>query len=117
MKLALFNVTIPTRPREIANLLIEERYASSIAEWEHKAFLFSVEKKLLVIPARMNFADNKFNGALVFTVTKNSIALGAMIDHLGPKDNFNERSVERSVWIENYLYTKSSCLLKINKIN
>lgn len=51
----------------------------------------------------MKFADNKFNGALVFTVTKNSIALGAMIDHLGPKDNFNERSVERSLWIENYL--------------
>jgi hypothetical protein len=65
----------------------------------------------------MNFAENKFNGALAFTITKNSISLGSMIDHLGPNDDFNERSVERSLWIRSFLFTKSLCLLKINQLN
>lgn len=39
-----------------------------------------------------------------------------IIDHLGPKGNYNEAAVERSFDIGIFLYTKSQCLLKISNI-
>lgn len=36
---------------------------------------------------------------------------------INPTDNFYDRNVERSLYIEEFLYTKSRCLLRINKIS
>lgn len=68
----------------------------------------------------MNSPEIKFNGALAIYISKKEklITPRAGIDHLlSPSDNFNERSVERSLYIEDHLYTKSKCLIRINILN
>lgn len=62
--------------------------------------MFDADKELLVIPANMNVAGVKFNGALAFYITKTKIVLRSIIDHLlKPTDNFWQRNVERSLYI------------------
>ncbi len=59
-----------------------------------------------------------FNGAFAFYIAKYEITLVSTIDHLlNPTDNFESRKVERSLWINDLLYTKSKCLLRINEIS
>jgi len=71
----------------------------------------------MVIPGTMDFQGTKFNGAFAFYVSPTEITLKAAIDHLsGPSDDFYKRGVERSLYIEELLYTKSKCLIKINQL-
>ncbi len=101
MKISIFDVSDVKNPKITANFEVQEKYANSIAEFEHKAFLFSAGKNLLVIPGNMNDDGTKFNGALAFYITKNEITLRSIIDHvINPSDNFYQRSVERSPYIE-----------------
>jgi hypothetical protein len=64
---------------------------------------------------------NSFNGALVFHVKRDatgaSIQLRAIVNHLlTSSDEFYRRNVERSLYIENMLYTKSQCLLRVHNL-
>jgi hypothetical protein len=40
-------------------------------------------------------------------MTKTKIELKIIIDHISPNDDYNERTVERSLWIDDFLYTKN----------
>jgi hypothetical protein len=54
----------------------------------------------MVIPGSMNSGAASFNGAFIFKITKNSINLSNVVDHLlAPSDNFWQRGVERSLYI------------------
>ena len=117
LKISLFDVTDVYNPKEITNYISEERYSSSTALYEHKAFLFSREKNLLVIPAyNYDYSDTSknYNGAFVFDISKDKIKLRGIIDHSKFSDRFSQ--VERSLYIEELLYTKSLKVLRINKI-
>ena len=120
LKISLFDVSDVENPKEIAKYVTESRYASSSALYEHKAFLFSKEKNLLVIPAyNYNYQDQteNYNGAFVFDISKDKIELQGLIDHSeGKIERYWQPYVERSLYIEELLYTKSSGLLRINKI-
>lgn len=114
LKISLFDISDFSNPKEIAKWVSDERYVDSTALYEHKAFLFSKEKELLVIPAsgqvwEGRHSDN-YSGAMVFGITKDDIHLRDLIDH------GEWQSVERSLYIDNLLYTKSPNLLKINKL-
>jgi len=50
LKLALFDVTDPNNPAEIANYTFAGNYSSSEALYDPHAFLFNAQKQLLVIP-------------------------------------------------------------------
>lgn len=123
LKISLFDVTDIENPKEVAKYVSEDKYASSTVEWEHKAFLFSKEKSLLVMPIYSYSYDyfggkenaEDMNGALVFKIDKSSIILRGLIDHSG--DNKYGPSVERSLYIEDMLYTKSPYLLRINELS
>lgn len=123
IKISLFDVTDVANPKEVANFVTDERYAQTTAEYEHKAFLFSKEKNLLVIPAYYyDYQDqsNNYNGALVFNITKNNITLKGLIDHSTENNNnywYYSPGVERSLYINDLLYTKSQSLIRINKIS
>jgi len=121
LKVSLFDVSDIAHPKEIAKYVSTDRYAQSSALWEHRAFLFSKEKNLLVIPAyNYDWQDknNNFNGALVFNITKSGIALRGLIDHSQTTDQYYySPAVERSLYIENELYTKSPHLLRINALS
>ena len=125
LKISLFDVSDFNNPKEIAKYVSDERYTDSTAMYEHKAFLFSREKELLVIPVySYGWIDDRgrnhddYNGALVFRITRDEIELRDLINHAegwvggrayGPQ-------VERSLYIEDLLYTKSPYLLKINDL-
>ncbi|MEK6816359.1 MAG: beta-propeller domain-containing protein, partial [Nanoarchaeota archaeon] len=121
LKISLFDVTDVANPKEVAKYVSEEDYAQSTAEYEHKAFLFSKEKSLLVIPVySYDYKDKgkSYNGALVFDINREAIKVKGLIDHSkASQSQWYSPSVERSLYIEELLYTKSPSLLRINKID
>jgi inhibitor of cysteine peptidase len=120
LKISLFDVSDVENPKEVAKYVTESRYAGSTALYEHKAFLFSKEKELLVIPAySYNYqgSTENYNGAFVFRINKDKIELRGLIDHSsGTDQRWYSPSVERRLYIEEQLYTKSPGLLRINEI-
>ncbi len=122
LKISLFDVSDPEDPQEIVNFVTEERYAQSNALYEHKAFLFSKEKELLVIPAYSHSyddSDQSYNGAFVFKINEEEIELRGLIDHsmAVPDRYWYSPTVERSLYIEDLLYTKSPSLIRINDLD
>jgi hypothetical protein len=53
----------------------------------------------------------------VFKVTKSEITMRGIIDHNQGSQQSYGPLVERSLWIENLLYTKSPNLLRVNQIS
>ena len=120
-----------------------DKGGNSIALNDHKAFLFSKEKNLLVIPVSVQQEDileiqgsiikkldekmeimppmkNKyFNGAMVFYVDKKGFMLKGKVDHSDSDNNYgySPDSVKRSLYIENILYTLSNKYLKMNGLS
>lgn len=116
LKISLFDVSDVAHPKEVAKFVTKENYAQSTAEFEHKAFLFDKDKELLVIPAYNNDRDGQgYNGAMVFKINKDAIELRGIVDHRS-SDSYYGPAVERSLYIEELLYTKSPGLLRINTI-
>jgi uncharacterized secreted protein with C-terminal beta-propeller domain len=121
LKISLFDVSDVKNPKEIAKFEAQGKYSSSTAEYEHRAFLFSKDKNLLVIPASSYDyqTEEGYNGAMVFDIRKDEIQFRGIIDHTrGYSGNRYYRSlVERSLYIEDMLYTKSPNLLRINALD
>lgn len=137
IKLSLFDVSDISNPKEIDKYVLGDRNSNSIAINEHKAFLFSREKNLLVIPVNMQneiiwdiveeeeslsimpSAKRKyFNGAAVFNINKKGFELKGMIDHSDGSNQYNyQTSVNRSLYIEEVLYTLSQQYLKMNELS
>ncbi len=122
LKISLFDVTDVANPKEVARFVTEDDYAQSTAEWEHKAFLFDKDKELLVIPAYSYDYDYKtggrqnYNGAMVFHIARDDITLRGIVDHSNGNQNYGPL-VERSLFINDLLYTKSMNLLRINSLD
>lgn len=120
LKISLFDVSDVSRPREVAKWVSEEEQVQSQAEWEHKAFLFDREKELLVIPASSydwERSTGQYNGAMVFRITRDDIELRGIVDHGTGSQQWYGPQTERSLYIEELLYTKSRGLLRINRIS
>jgi inhibitor of cysteine peptidase len=125
LKISLFDVTNPEKPRELAKWVADEQYSQSAAEYEHKAFLFDKEKELLVIPAYSYDYDYRsgsrqnYNGAMVFRITADDIEMRGIIDHSSGtgEQYYYGPSVERSLWIDDLLYTKSPNLIRVNELD
>jgi inhibitor of cysteine peptidase len=122
IKISLFDVSDFENPVEKANWVAENSYSSTTAEWEHKAFLFSRENNLLVLPGyswsgwREPQSEEEYNGALVFNIDTNDIELRGVIDHAQGERRYGAL-VERSLYIDDLLYTKSPYLLRVNAID
>lgn len=125
LKISLFNVEDVENPEEIAKFVTDEKYASSTALWEHKAFLFNRERNLMVIPAYSQsyhwedkYDDTEsYNGAFVFKITSDEIALRGLVDHSKYAEHSWAAAVERSLFIEDMLYTKSTNMIRINSLD
>ncbi len=141
IKLALFDVSDVANPKELAKYNIGDRGTDSEALHEHKAFLFSKEKNLLVLPitlaeinrdkpqeveelAQWAYGEYTFQGAYVFGLTKeNGFKLKGRISHIDEEEYLKAGSypyfsnpVRRSLYIDNYLYTISDGFVKANKL-
>ncbi len=126
MKLSLFDVTDVENPKEISKYIIGGRGTSSEALNDHKAFLFSKQKNLLVIPATI-YDDYKYgwNGAYVFSLDlNNGFQLKGKVTHENESINKSEyyypewqATVRRSLYMENTLYTVSQKMIKANSLD
>ncbi len=141
VKLALFDVSDPTKPKEISKFNIGSRGTESPALYDHRAFLFDKEKNLLVIPVSVSqidsekypngvpantYGDHVFQGAYVFTLTpEKGFELRGKITHVEDpsvleKDGYYwgnyGTDVKRSMYIDNVLYTMSDKFLQMNDL-
>ncbi len=145
LKLSLFDVRDVNNLKEIDKYEIGDAYTSSEALNNHKAFLFSKPKNLLVIPVTFTrfIADNlpRFGGneeladispiysAMVFNVDTSGFKLKGKVVHTLPKNiksdpGFNQdmyytrpTQINRSLYIDNNLYTLSNQYVQINKLS
>ena len=139
VKLSLFDVSDIANPREVAKYEIGDRGSDSNALYDHKAFLFSKERNLLVIPVleakidpskyaggqmpQWQYGDYVFQGAYVFTITADSIGLRGKVTHATEEEllksgeyYWSAAQVSRSLYMDNVLYTVSDRYVKANDL-
>ncbi len=146
LKISLFDVSDVANPKEAAKYVVDDPSSNSIALNDPKAFLFSREKNLLVIPVSSRdqrivplpvepfFSPEEsvqprsvlpppkyFNGAYVFSITKNAIELKGKISHESarntPYSYYYGEGVRRSMYIKDALYTVSTTAVKANRLS
>lgn len=138
MKLALFDVSDVTNPIEMYKTTIGDRGTDSEALHNHKAFLFSKDKNLLVIPVLLaeiknketaspqSYGDYVFQGAYVYKLTlEGGFELKGRVTHYDTNESFEKSgyyfygnsNVQRSLYIDNILYTISSRKIMLNSLN
>lgn len=130
LKLSLFNVADVADPKEVDTYILGDSGSDSLALHDHKAFLFSREKNLLVIPVSVRESfDNRwgrltFNGAAVFKVDTGGFELRGKLDHsdggLYAEDeywrgySYYDSSVKRNLYINDVLYSFSGVYMKMH---
>ncbi|MBW6441222.1 beta-propeller domain-containing protein [Patescibacteria group bacterium] len=137
VKLSLFDVSDVSNPIEIDKYVMGDRDSNSIAINEHKAFLFSKDKNLLVIPVsdQGNLIEIRegnaieenmkimppmikyFNGIAVFNISKKGFELKGKIDHSNENSSYSWNNVSRGLYIDDVLYSLSNQYLKANRID
>lgn len=146
MKMALFDVTDVSNPKEISSVVIGDSRTTSSILTNHKALLFSKEKNILAIPINNyskdfevtyttdnissiissyeNKKDYISEGYIVYDITlENGIKQKGIINHdtdtAAKSDwyyNYNT-SLLRGLYINDNLYTVSESTLKVNKLS
>ncbi|MEK6873743.1 MAG: beta-propeller domain-containing protein [Nanoarchaeota archaeon] len=135
LKIALFDVSDVENPKEVAKYEVDKKWSDSNALYDHKAFLFDREKELLVIPISYSEETGKeenqfgrvypiyryWQGAYVFNIDLDGIELRGKIDH---KENesgqgyyYSESAVQRSLYMDDVLYTISRRFIKANDLD
>jgi uncharacterized secreted protein with C-terminal beta-propeller domain len=141
IKIALFDVSNVNKPKEISNYVIGDRGTDSPALHDHKAFLFSKDKNLLVIPVllaeidyekypeelpKWTHGDYVWQGAYVFHIDhETGLKLRGRVSHDEGNEDFlksgryyfgGDSSIKRSLYIDDTLYTVSDVLVKMNDL-
>jgi uncharacterized secreted protein with C-terminal beta-propeller domain len=139
VKISLFDVTDVSKPKEVAKYEIGDRGTDSPVLRDHKALLFDRERHLLVIPVLVAeideekypngvppyaYGDFVWQGAYIFTITESNITLRGRVTHIEDDQEFlksgyyfsSEYSVERALYIDDFLYTISQKMVKINEL-
>jgi len=140
VKISLFDVSDVRNPVEISKLEIGDRGTESPVLWDHKAFLFDKSRNLLVMPISVAEVDQSkysggvpanaygetvWQGAYVFNISvDNGLQVKGRITHIEePTDleqgyyyYYSPFSVERSLYINNILYTISEAKIRMNDL-
>jgi uncharacterized secreted protein with C-terminal beta-propeller domain len=146
LKLAIFDVSDVTKPKEMFKEIIGDRGTDSPLLYDHKALLFSREKNLLAFPvtrldlpkAKGNaevkperdavtaYGEFAFQGAYVYNIDLvKGFQLKGTITHL-PEEAITQASyygydnnqvVERILYIDNTLYTLSQSEIRANRLD
>jgi len=140
VKISLFDVSDVAVPKEIAKYEIGDRGTDSPILNDHKAFLFDKDKNLLVIPVTVAeidpakypggvptsmYGDFVWDGAYVFHISfEHGLEFRGGITHLADNSDLTKTgyyyhsaySIERSLYIDNVLYTISELKIKMNSL-
>jgi len=140
VKMSLFDVTDVSNPQEISKLEIGDRGTDSPVLWDHKAFLFDRSRNLLVMPVLVAEVDQSeypegvpswaygepvYQGAYVFDISiDNGLQFRGRITHVenitDPEQGYyyyySPFAVERSLYIDDVLYTISDAKIMMNNL-
>jgi inhibitor of cysteine peptidase len=140
MKVALFDVTDVSNPKELFVEIIGDRGTESELLHNHRALLFSREKELLAFPVTVmevkdqansfedraiQYGEFTFQGAYVYRLNpEQGFQLRGKISHLTKEDyakagNYwygSESNVERIIYIGDHLYTLSQGKIMVHTI-
>jgi uncharacterized secreted protein with C-terminal beta-propeller domain len=141
VKVALFDVSDVEHPKEISKYVIGDRGTDSEALHDHKAFLFSRERNLMVIPVLLaevqednyperswgpRYGEYVWQGAYVFRIdTHNGIQFRGGISHASDTDDYEKTgryymgskyAIKRSLYMDSTLYTISDGMVKMNDL-
>jgi len=144
LKIALFDVSDFEHPIEVDKIIIGDRGTDSPALYDHKAFLFSKEKELLVIPVALyeineetknkydefpgpDYGEFTFQGAYVLKLNLDGFEYKGRITHVDENEKQTDENwwywgeassyISRSLYIENTLYTISNKMVKLNALD
>jgi inhibitor of cysteine peptidase len=139
VKLALFDVSDVENPVELHKVVIGDRGTDSEILRDHKAFLFDRERELLVIPILLaelkgdpselpdwSYGEYVYQGAYVYSLNlEDGFDLRGRITHYDDDEAFEKSgyyfsgnyNIERSLYIEDVLYTLSQHRLKLNDLS
>ncbi len=125
MKLSLFDITDVANPKEVSKYMIGERGTDSDALRDHKAFLFSKSKNLLIVPVRVSEGGkwNAWQGAYVFNLDlDNGFVLKGKITHrvnVSGEEKYQidyNAQIKRSLYMDDVVYTISNKMIKMNSL-
>jgi uncharacterized secreted protein with C-terminal beta-propeller domain len=139
VKISLFDVSDISNPVEIDKYEIGDRGTESPVLDDHKALLFDKTRNLLVIPVLVAEIDPNdyegevpewvhgefvWQGACVFDISPDGIEYRGGITHLEDDTDllksgywfYSDYAVERSLYIDDVLYTISSMKIKMNNL-
>lgn len=127
MKMALFDVSNPSNPKELYSVDIGEKGTYSEILNNHKALLFSKEKNIIAFPISIREEEGEYNskltfqGAIVYGLDLNEgFTLKGTIAHMQIEDEYTDynytKEVERIIYIRDSLYTLSEGLVKSTNI-
>lgn len=131
VKVSLFNISDFSNPKEVDKYEIGIAGTDSPVLYDHKAFLYSASKSIMVIPVteitektpagQYNYINKIWTGAYVFKVSDKGFELIGKVKHSSSETQyyywFNDASVKRSLYLDNYLYTISNKYVKVNDLN
>jgi uncharacterized secreted protein with C-terminal beta-propeller domain len=137
VKMAIFDVSDVENPKEMFKVVIGDRGTDSPVLTDHRAFLFDREKGLLVLPITLaeikgqrtsptQYGEFVFQGAYVYDVNLNDgFTLRGRVTQYEDNDAFmksgyyfnGDRSITRSLYIDNVLYTVSNTRLQLNDLS
>lgn len=139
LKIALFDVSNVSSPKELAKVIVGDRGTESEALRDHKAFLFSKERRLLVLPVDLalirgpRFAEDRsfpaygqpvFQGAYVWRLTpEKGFEFRGRVTHRDGGDAAygfgygSDLDIRRSLYIGETLYTVSEGMVKMSRLD
>jgi inhibitor of cysteine peptidase len=125
VKLSLFDVSDFANPREVDSVVIGVSGSDSPVLHDHKAFLFSESKNLLVLPVTERIDRDLYmsrltwHGAYAFSVSPDGFEQIGKVRHDETTDYWgwwHTASVLRSLYIDDALYTVSARSVKVNDL-
>jgi len=141
IKLAMFDVTDVTDPKELHKEIIGDRGTNSPVSYNHKALLFSKEKGLMAFPVTVakipdavkndpkasasTYGDYVFQGAYIYNVSvEGGFDLKGTITHYTDNEVAEMsgyywgglKDIERVLYIKEFLYTVSKGIVKANRM-
>jgi uncharacterized secreted protein with C-terminal beta-propeller domain len=131
IKVSLFDVSDFEHPKEVDTYVIGDQGSDSAVLYDHRAFLYSESKGIMVIPVtqveqRMTksgygyYSYKTWNGAYVFKVSEKGFDLFGKVKHSSSSSDYfnwwNQATVTRSLYLDDALYTISNKYIKANDL-
>ncbi len=101
MKVSLFDISNLKNIKEISSLSIGNGYAWSPILSDHKAFMINLEKNYFAIPVMSKVSES---GVYIIDIIGEKLSLRGIIPHI---------NAQRSLYIEDYIYTFSFDEVKV----